>query len=226
MRKGLLVLGIVLLFIGIIAASVAANIQEEKIISREEVDKKTATVLRNMTNWSVSGNFTKGRKLYSYIQPGGDWRATDPEPGINFLRIKVTIRDPNGGETELKAIFSSDPIAPEPKLQPHAVQLVSNNGGLTFEKSNELETIDEVTYYNEISGIVSLDGPYNVTVYPTFGTIGPPSILGLQSLLAEKRYPYWFVISMGIGFVVAGVFFLIWARKSPRHKKRLKASIR
>ncbi len=196
------------------------------MISREQVDRKTATILENMTSWSVSGNFTKGRKLYSYIQPGRDWRASDPEPGIHYLRVKVTIRDPNGGETELKAIFSSDPIAPEAILQPHAVQVVSNNGGLTFEKSNELETIDEVIYYKEINGIVSHDGLYNVTVYPTFGTFGPPTILGLQSLLTEKVYPYWLVIPIGVGFVVAGVFLSIWARKSPRHKKRLKASAR
>lgn len=216
------------MFIGTIAASVAANIQEEKVASREEVDRKTATVLREMASWSVCGNFTKGRRLYSYIQPGKDWRASDPEPGVHFLRVEVTIRDPNGGETELKAIFSSDPTVMEPILQPHAVQLISNNGGLIFEKSNELETIDEVVYYREISGIVSYDGPYNVTVYPTFGAPrnDPPTILGLQSLLTEKLYPYWFVFPIGVGFVVTGVFLSIWARKSPRHKKRLKARIR
>jgi len=228
MRKELLVLGIALLFIGIIATSVAANIQEEKIFSTEEVDKKTATMLRDMASWSVSGNFTKGRKLYSYIQPGVNWRASDPGPDINFLKVKVTIHDPNGGETELKAIFSSDPLAPEPVLQPHAVQLVSNNGGLTFEKSNELEKIDEVLYYKEISGIVNSDGPYNVTVYPTFGAsrTDPPSILGLQSQLTGKEYSYWFVIPVGAGFVVAGVFLSVRARKSPQHKKRLRTGIR
>jgi len=221
MRKELLVLGLALLFSGIIATSMAVNIQGEKIISREPATSKHAIDLENQP-WSVSLNFSKGRKLYAYIVPGKYW-CGEPTPGMNILNLSVTIIDPKGSETRLRVIFSSDPLAPEPKLQLHAVQVVSNEGGLVFEKSNVLETTDGTTYYREISAIVCYDGSYNMTVTPTFGTLGPPAALGLQSLLIEKVYPYWYVILMGVGFMVAGVFLLIWVWKNPKYKKRRKA---
>lgn len=224
MRKGLLVLGIALLFIGIIATSGAANIHEEKIISREEVDRKTATMLENMTSWSVSGSFSKGEKLGVVIQPGRNWMG-EPAPGYHYLILPVTIRDPWGDETKLKVKFTTDPFGIHP-FGFDSVELVSDGGGLTFEKSDETETIIGTTYYQGISGIVNYDGVYNVTVHRAIGVFGPPEILKLERLLTEKVYPYWFVSPMGVGFMVAGVFLSILARKSPRHKRRLKASAR
>jgi len=219
LRRELLVLGTVLLFIGVVATSKAIGIQEEKTISKDW-DKT------NPNAWSVSGNFTKGRNLYSYIQPGKYWSA-EYQGGINILNLSVTIRDPEGGKTELRAVFSSDPLASDPKLQPHAVLVVSNDGGLTFEKSNELEKTDGTIYYKEIRGTVTYDGVYNVTVYRSGPfTPSPPALIGLQSSLTEKFYPYWFVIMAGVASMVAGVFLLVWVWKNPKNKKRLKADTR
>ena len=219
LRRELLVLGVVLLFIGVIATSKAIGIQEEKTISKDW-DKT------NPNAWSISGNFTKGRNLRSYIQPGKFWSA-EYQGGINILNLTVTIRDPEGGETELRAVFSSDPLAPDPRLQPHAVQVVSNDGGLTFEKSNELEKTDGTTYYEEIRGTVTYSGVYNVTVYGSGPfTPSPPALIGLQSFLTEKFYPYWFVIVAGVASMVSGVFLLVWVWKNPKNKKRWKADTR
>lgn len=216
LRRELLVLGVALLFVGVVATSVAVGIQEEKVISNDWV--KT-----NPNAWSISGNFTKGRNLYSYIQPANDWLA-EYQGGINILNLSVIIRDPEGGKTELRAVFSSDPMSPDPKLQPHVVQVFSNDGGLTFEKSNELETTDEAKYYEEIRGIVNCDGVYNVTANRAGPfTPSPPALIGLQSSLTEKFYPYWFVIVMGVAFMVTGAFLLIWVWKNPKKKKRLKS---
>jgi len=209
LRRELLVLGIVLLFIGVVATSIAVGIQEEKTISKDW-DKI------NPNAWSVSGNFTKGRNLYSYIQQGKYWSA-EYQGGINILNLSVTIQDPDGGKTELKAVFSSDPLAPDPKLQPHAVLVVSNDGGLTFEKSNELEKTDGTICYKEIRGIVNYNGVYNVTFHRSGPfTPSPPTLIGLQSFLTEKFYPYWFVIVAGAASMVAGVFLLVWVWKNPK----------
>ncbi len=219
MRRELLVLGTVLLFIGVVATSIAIGIQEENVISEDWAET-------NFNAWSVSGNFTKGRKLYSYIQPGDFWSA-EPQGGINILNLSVTIRDPEGGKTELRAIFSSDASAPDPKLHPHAVQVVSNDGGLTFEKSNELEKIDGTICYKEIRGIVNCDGVYNVTFHGAGPyTPLPPAVIGLQSFLTEKFYPYWFVIVAGVASMVAGVFLLVWVWKNPKNRKKLKTDAR
>lgn len=219
MRRELLVLGTVLLFIGVVATSRAIGIQEEKTISKDW-DKT------NSNEWSISGNFTKGRTLYSYIQPGKYWSA-EYQGGINILNLSVTIRDPEGGKTEIRAVFSSDPLAPDPKLQPYAVQVVSNDGGLTFEKSNELEKTDGTIYYKEIRGTVNCGGVYNVTAHRSGPfTPSPPALIGLQSSLTEKFYPYWFVIVAGVASMVAGVFLLVWVWKNPKNKKRLKADTR
>jgi hypothetical protein len=219
LRRELLVLGIMLLFIGVIATSEAIGIQEEKTISKDW--GKT-----NPNAWSISGNFIKGRSLYSYIQPGKDWSA-EYQGGINILNLSVTIQDPEGGKTKLRAVFSSDPLASDPRLQPHAVQVVSNDGGLTFEKSNELEKTDGTINYEQIRGTVTYSGVYNVTVYRWGAfTPSPPALIGLQSFLTEKFYPYWFVIVAGVASVISGVFLLVWVWKNPKNKKRWKADTR
>lgn len=214
----MLVLGTVLLFIGVVATSTAISIQEEKTISKDW-EKTVSKDWENPSAWSISGNFTKGRSLYSYIQPGEFWSA-EYQAGINILNLSVTIRDPEGGKTELRAIFSSDPLALEPELQPHAVLVVSNDGGLTFEKSNVLEKIDETIYYKEIRGTVTYDGVYNVTFYRAGPfTPSPPALIGLESSLIEKFYPYWFVIIAGVASMIAGMFLLVWVWKNPKKRK-------
>lgn len=224
MRKELLVLGIALLFIGVVATSIAAGIQEENVISREVLDWKNALMLDNMTSWSVYGNFSEGRKLRVVIQPGRDWTG-EPAPGYNYLNLPVTIRDPKDKETRLRFEFTSDPMG-EGHLQPSSVEVVSNGGGLTFEKSDELETINGTVYYEELVGIANYNGVYNVTVGRTVGVWGPPEILELQSLEVEKVYPYWFVVVTGVAFMIVGVFLWIWVWKNPKNKKRLKAGSR
>ncbi len=222
MRKDLLVLGVILLFVGIVAVSTAANIEEEKIVLRETVGRKTASELINMTDWSVSGNYSKGRRLRLVIQPGNDWMA-EPAQGYHYIIVNVTICDPEGDKTQLRVEFRKDAMAVH-NLELFSVEIISSCGGLTFEKSNEL-TINGTTYYWEISGVANYDGVYNATVGKSWGTFGPPEILKLESLVVERSNPYWLVIPVGVGFMVAGLFLLVWVWKSSKHKKRAKTSI-
>ena len=221
LRRELLALGTVLLFIGVVATSIAVGIQQENVISSERLGHEIAYDLKDMISWSVYGNFSEGRRLRVVIQPGRDWMA-EPAAGYNYLNLPVTIRDPNGKDTKFIVEFTQDPYA-EHNLEPSSVEVVSNGGGLTFEKSNELETINGTVYYEELAGITNYRGVYNVTVGRTFGVFGPPEILDLYSLEVEMVYPYWFVIVAGVASMVAGVFLLIWVWKNPKKKKRLKS---
>ena len=224
LRRELLVLGTVLLFIGVVATSIAVGIQEENVLCSDRLDHKIAYDLKNMTSWSVYGNFSEGRRLRVVIQPGRDWIA-EPAAGYNYLNLPVNISDPNGKDTEFIVEFTQDPYA-EHNLQPSSVEVISNGGGLTFEKSNELETINGTVYYEELAGITNYRGVYNVTVGRTFGVFGPPEILDLYSLEVETVYPYWFVIVAGVASMVAGVFLLVWVWKNPKNKKKLKTDAR
>jgi type II secretory pathway pseudopilin PulG len=225
MRKDLLAVAIILLLAGVITISVTANVKEEKIIENTQVARKTASDLDNTaSSWSISGNFTKGRKLHVIIQPGKNWMA-EPAPGYDYLDLPVSISDPQGGETRVKVTFTTDPFGIH-DLQIESVEMVSDGGGLTFEESNKIQTINGTDFYNEAGGIVNYYGVYNVTVYRSMGVTTPPSILGLDSLLIEVEYPYWFVTVSGAGLIVIGVSLLIWVRKSPQRKRIVKRNQR
>lgn len=223
MRRDLLVLGVILLFVGIVAISTTASIEEEKIVSRQTVGRKTASELIDMTDWSVSGNYTKGRRLRLVIQPGNDWMA-EPAPGYHYVILPVTICDPEGDEMQLRVEFRKDAMGVH-NLELFSVEIVSSCGGLSFEKSNELETINGTIYYWEISGVTNYDGIYSATVGKSWGTFGPPEILRLESLVVERSNPYWYVIPVGVGFIGSGLFLLVWVWESSKHKKRAKANI-
>ncbi|MDH5448227.1 MAG: hypothetical protein OEX01_04400 [Candidatus Bathyarchaeota archaeon] len=217
MRNEWLVFGIILLFVGLIVTSAAVSSQQEKVVSRDDVDKKL-DLLTNATFWWIAGNFSKGRRLYLSMQPGPGWTAEPPSVyEMYLLKVPVTITDPHGEETRLFAIFGTDPKSTQSDVVRFwGVNLTSNDGGLIFEKSNEFQMVG-ITYYQEISAIVTIDGVYNATVNRNIGVWSPPSILLLQSLLIENEYPYWFVIPIGIALMIAGVSLSIWVTKHPKH---------
>lgn len=211
----MLAFGIILLFTGIIAISATANLEEEKVISSDPVDRKKHS-------WEVSGNFSRGKRLKLTIAPGKHWyffaEQTD-EYDFPHLIVQVTICDSLERKTELEAIFV--PYPGSESLDLLAVKLISNSGGLTLEKSNEIELTNETGYYKEISGIVNCDGIYKARVDSVW-LPNPPAVLTLYCQLIKKEHPYWFVIPMGGALIVGGAFLSMWAAKKPKHKLELK----
>lgn len=220
MRKVLFAVAMLLLFSGVIIVSATANIRQEKIIETTKVARKVASVLDEAaSSWSISGDFTKGRKLHVVIQPGRNW-VGESAPGYSYIILNVSIRDPQGGETLVRVTFTADAMGTY-SLQIDRVEVVSDGGGLTFEESDKFDTVNGTDYYDELWGIVNYSGSYNATVYRAAGVFSPPSILGLDSLLIEVEHPYLYVTVLGAGLIVISACLVIWGQKSSHAKRRI-----
>lgn len=222
MRKDLLALSLILLFIGIVTISVAASIREEVIVSRDEVKEVTGSQLdKTASSWSISGKFSKGRKLRVVIQPGDLWFG-DYAPGYAYLKLPVSIYDPQGGQTNVTVVFTM-PVDPYSNiyLQFDHVELEHKSSGLTFEEIDKIDTVNGTEYYRDLAAIVEFDGIYNVTIFRA-GVGDPPSIFKLESLVVEWRYPYLFAIVAGGCLIFAALLLLIWTWKikQPKSKSR------
>ena len=223
MRKDLLASSLILLFIGIVTISVAASIRAEVIVSRDEVKEVTGSQLdKTASSWSISGKFSKGRKLRVVIQPGELWRG-EPAPGYAYLKLPVSIYDPQGGQTNVTVVFTM-PVDPYSNiyLQFDHVELEHKSSGLTFEETDKIDTVNGTEYYNDLAAIVEFDGTYKVTIFRAPGVGDPPSIFKLESLVVEWRYPYLFAIVAGGCLIFAALLLLIWTWKikQPKSKSR------
>lgn len=213
LKKSWLFSGIILLLTGLIVTTVATTVQQEKTIFIRSVDG-------GLGKLEVSGNFSQGNRLRLEISPGEEWYMfLDVTDEYNFDNIAayVTIVDPYGRKSELEAVFVSPPNPSAKGVTFFLAKLMSNEGGLTFEKSNEKVVINTTTYYNSLSAIVNYNGFYNVSVW---GMPTMPHALNLYEETLGKEYPYLFLIPVGATLIAVGVVLSAWTirrRKLRRH---------
>lgn len=224
LRKNLLAVSLVLLFIGVVIVSATVNAKRRVKIDSEVLAERFGWQLdKTAGSWSISGNFSKGRKLRVVIQPG-DW-AGEPAPGYAYMELPVSIYDPHGGETRVKVVFTQpvDPFSPTSILQFDHVELESKGDGLTFEDIDKVETRNGTDWYNDLWAIVEFDGNYTVTIFRTFGVTEPPDIFKLESLVVGWEYPYRFFTFAGGCLIIVGLLLLLmWIRKRKQPKFRYK----
>jgi len=231
LRKDFLVSALVLLFIGIVIVSVTVNIKRRITISETEVEKKTSTHLdKTARSWSISGNYSKGEKLYVVIQPGDNWYGEPQEAGpYAILKLPVSINDPLGRETKVYAVFMQQIYPTTGPLQLDHVELNSSSEGLTFEEVDKAETVNGTGWYNRLWAIVEFDGNYTVTVSTTWGVVGPPRLIELKSLVVGWEYPYWFVTVAGGCLVFIALLLLwigIWKSRQPKFRYKVKTDVK
>lgn len=210
MRKAVLVLGIILLFAGVILAAV--SLQKEEKTRNRLIKSETKLPLQEEVKWGkwqASAQFNKSEKmLVDFSPPTGE---TLPDGEATFY---INITDPQGGTTTfnltlVKGVFS-------PTLQ---LYLQSNDGGLTVENQP-----------HQIGGTTKYEGQYTVDVYswkgiivnyyyPPNGTLG---YIDLYEVIVERNYPNLIALPIGIAPIVIGAFLLVWGTRSKKRISKLR----
>lgn len=195
MSKTFVILGIILLFAGVIVAS-ASTMPTEK--------SESSTVATALNTWEVSGQFFKDEKLlFSFTKPELD-EIMFPEP---TLKLRVEVTGPQGSKTVFELEFKRG-FGGETMLYNSTVIL--NEDGLAV--SDNLQ---------EVGGIVPYAGNYlaNITTRRFWG---PPANFMLEKEVFHKEYPYLFVLPIGIPLAVVGGSLSFLGVRSSKHKLRSK----
>jgi len=211
MKRGLLVLGLIIFVIGIVVTPWAA-------LSRKKIVLSTEVVGEVINEFEVLGNFSKGNRLTLTIARGHYWMAYDRTDEFDFphLPVDVSIVDPKGGKTNFTGIFTQ--TGSEALWGFFTAKLTSNDGGLAIEEENVMTKENKTIYCFKISGIVNYNGAYKAVV-SRIGLPTPPALLRLSKQVIEVEYPYLFVIPIGGALIVSGVAVSIWAIKGGKHKR-------
>jgi hypothetical protein len=197
LMKKMAAFGVVLIFVGVIIASVSTQVSER--LSRYE------TVGTSTDGWEVKGYFQKMERLVLSFNP--------PNLEDIWPDIPVYIEIWPEGYYDKKTVFQVEykRVLNYPTVN---INIALNEGGLTVDES-----------LSEIEGVTVYEGYYlaNITVRPAMWN--PPPNPTLKVKVLEKEYPYLFVLPIGISFIVIGAFSLIWGVKTKRKiypKKRNK----
>ena len=188
---------------------------------RREVILYTRSVPEKHQAWEISGNFSAGNRLTFEMTTGEYWFAEPSYPGSEFtfnaLLIDISIIDPNGGKTNLTAVFAEMVGATDlfPKFKFFGAKLMSNDGGLNMEKKNILVEKNGTAYYSPIGGIVKYDGIYKVAVNREQPS--PPNTLKLSKQEIEFEWLYLFVIPIGGTVMGSGITLSAWATRKRKH---------
>lgn len=189
---------------------------------RREVILYNYTFPTEHQTWDISGNFSAGNRLTFEMTTGEYWFAEPSYPGSEFsfnaLLIDISIIDPNGGKTNLTAVFAEmvEETAIFPRFKFFGAKLTSNDGGLSMEKKNILVEKNGTAYYNPIGGIVKYDGVYKVAVNREQPT--PPNTLKLSKQEITFEWPYLFVIPIGGTVMGSGITLSAWATRKRKHR--------
>jgi hypothetical protein len=205
MRKAFVVLGIILLFAGVIVTSASA-------IPTEKSERSTVATAP-LNEWEISGRLDEGNKLSVEFNPPDLDELLVPEPTLKLL-VEVTAVS-HGGKTvfemEFKGGFGGNTVL-------NNVTVVSKEDGLAVSNPP-----------TEVGGIVPYTDDYlaNITTRKTARYITPseeefwaPSGLKIVKEVVHKEYPYLFVLPIGIMLMVVGGSLSFWGVRSLERKLR------
>lgn len=200
-RKSLIGLGIILLFVGVVISS------EYNSAVEEPPEDKLVKEVNNLPvgKWEISAQFNKSEKLTVFFS------TPDLENVPAFTRFYASIVDPMGGRTNFTIDFSKKPSGLDVNFN-----VTSNDGGLIVDKPIE-----------GIVGVTSYNGLYTVHIYTLFTSLyyppdGTLPSLDLYKVVKKTDYPYRNILPIGIGLILVGVSLSVWAAKysSKSRKKR------
>jgi len=207
LKTWILTFGMVLLVIGLILMS-GSNIQQQSYKEQE--------IKREVEKWSISGNFTKGDNMTVAYRQGSDWHQPPFEPStdyipVNYKALYIEITDPNGNITEFEVILVL-PYEESSLLTIFQINVTIDGGGLIFEENPK-----------KIGGIVQYNGTYKIEIPSEWGIFpsqSPPSYLLLFKYVLVTKYPYTYLLPVGVPFGIVGLTISIWGIKSSKRKIR------
>jgi len=204
MKKLLLVIGILLIFTGLIVFSYSRN-------SVETVTTQTKGSAQGKWNAFCKENITENDMIVVNVNPGRDWWMLTNPPQNPYLKIKVNLTDPLGGVTEFEVYYVRPFGDKEGILLPWNFSIISNNGALKVNENPD-GTVPE------IGGIAKLSGNYSVKVKQTMPW--PPSAIEIFKEIKNYKQPWISLSPVGISLIVIGTFFSVVSLKKKIRKTR------
>lgn len=204
-------LGLILLFVGIIFASSA--VQLEKTIKEEENLIKSET-----DTWQISNNFTQGEKVKLVVDKGVDWVQYLEPPVVDvpyyhkFVYVNITA--PNGEAAMFEVAFAEY----KGVFALYHVKIVASNG---FDADNSSRGI---------VGYVRETGLHTATVMGSLPPGGsPPTALTFFTIdeIVFTNYPYSYLFYPGVAALLAGVVLSIIGKmtsKRVQRKRRIRST--
>jgi hypothetical protein len=188
-RKTELVVGILLMFVGVILSS-SSNLSSVEVTQRDEL------VSRSVNQWNVTGSFNEGEKLSLVL--------VEPQEGPMLLGgFNVSIVDPIGNETVFYYDLLGTGGPSGPTLQ-YNVSVVKNEGGLEVPEDAHI-----------IGGITNYAGNYIACVdkIATLWYKGPPSVLTFYKTVEDKHveFPHRNLLPWGLTLFFVGLGLQLWA---------------
>ena len=231
MRGWILVLGVIIIFVGLLLIGISTATQTERT--------SVGTVYES---WEATGGpFHRGDRLIVQYAQGANWRLPpylppeDPDPRVkvNSKGVIVNVSHALGGSTLFYDVWMPDRYQPTVKLM-HKVLVYVEEGkneslnldAYAFEKLPDTGDVEIWRYYlDETGGIVKYDGYYNVTVMGPFPppdpTEGPPDPPAWITLWREREvYPYNHVFLPGTALVLAGIAVTILGLVTKKPSRR------
>lgn len=209
MRRVLLALGIILLFVGIILAS----------YSRYPIEKwKERSCNRAEQQWEASENLSKSERIIVAVVPSEGWTewAYEIHPHGFKVNVSIIIEDPLGEEAEF-IIFYEPPPPGYKQDHPGPLPIFLSNPPFKLVKTGSLIVEEPLQF---VGGIVTRNGTYRVKVIPTWWTWGPPKYIEIHVEILEKVNPYAYFLSIGVCLCFLGVAMLTLRARYPKYKIR------
>lgn len=217
MRRLHAVLGLILLFVGIVIIPYSNMPYNETKIEWETQETKT-------DSWNITRFFMEGDLIEVLIAPAEDWGTylDAPTQDIPYpvKPVFVNITDPLGNETEFYCEYVK-PSESSPTLYLYDVTLTESHGLLVGENVS----LGEVG----IIGMVMTTGNHTATITGIYGgyTQSSPPTMGFRKgcKITQIKYPYSNFIYLGIATILSGVVLMIYGfrkRKKVKHVKKHK----
>lgn len=218
MRKSLVALALILLFLGIIIMSFFNVTKQSYVPESPPLDTGTG----NYPN--VSANFTIGEILNLYMSPGATWSQGQLEPESEEIPyptrfVWINITNPDGNLTILEFAFG----ASDSSFALYQISLL-NSTDFTTVRTTSPGTLG-------YSSNVTMSGNYTIALWqliPALSSQSPPGAFQLTKLNVQyvKAYPDY-VLPVGAVVFISGVAVLVlawwepwkkWEKKEERKK--------
>ena len=213
-RKPIVLVGLILVVIGFSIWSLAS------------LRKASWEIVESTENeYSFSTPLKSGDKIVVELRPGANWtlppfEISDDPRELEVIWVIVDIKDPAGNQTRFFTAYTH-----------RNPSLMVRYGDIEITQLKGLDPApfyDETTkLYNEIGGIVTSDGVYNVTIFDIFprnpnadpnSWRDPPSYLAIrrEKVIAENLTTYTLI---GVGALSVGSVIALFGVRSSKRKR-------
>jgi len=219
MRKGLVVLGVLLIISGAVLASIGNSSPTTRVVPERVADVSSDAYTKN---WNVSGFLKENDRMVVELRLGGDWAygQFEPDPegsGTALLAVYVDILDPPSynSTTKFEVLYAArnPEYGSGPPLALWKVNVLEPSPGLN---TSSLLDVNSTTYAG-IGGITQYTGMYTVNVrslYPPREE--PPSYIGIYKGVRVTDEPNNLSLPAGATVAVIGAVTSIFGLRASK----------